>query len=546
MQHDAGAEIALLYLFIVAALGSWLGNIKYKGSGMGVAAVLFVGLAAGAIRPDIQIPKIITLLGLAVFVYSIGLSSGPSFFGSMQKRGAQNVGFALVALAILSIVTAVFHMLFQFDASASAGLLSGVTTNTPALAGLLDAIQKQGAESADVQSQNAVVGYSISYPMGVLGTMVALLIMRRWLRVDMKKEVQSLKSEYPIEQNIVNLTFDIENPDITGIPLRTLRQQHGWSVMFARHQHGEELGICHLETRFAVGDKVSIIGDDEEVQRVAAMIGKPSEHQLADDRAVFDVRRMFVSNPRIAGQPVSTLDIEEDYEALITRVRRGDIDMLVTRNTVLELGDRVRVLARRSDMPKLQKIFGDSYDSLSQIDLLSFGLGMGLGIMLGSINFDLPIGITFSLGFAGGPLVAGLVLSALRRSGPIVWTLPYSANLTLRQIGLMLMLAAIGINSGHTFVSTMNSSVGPLLLLSGAVVSLVSAMLAMFIGYRFFRIPFVLLTGMLAHHPANLSFANEKAGNKMPTFGYALTYPLLLIGKILFVQLLWQILSNLG
>lgn len=544
MQHDAGAEIALLYLFIVAALGSWIGNIKYRGSGLGVAAVLFVGLAAGAIRPDIQIPKVVTLLGLAMFVYSIGLSSGPSFFSSMHKRGAQNAGFALATLLILSLITALFHFLFHFEPAASAGLLSGVTTNTPALAGLLDAIEKQGGADMDPSSQHAVVGYSISYPMGVLGTMIGMSLMQRWLRVKLNEETNSLKGEYPIEGNIANLTFEITQESTTDIPLRDLRQQYNWSVMFARHLHNGHLGICHWETRFALGDKVSIIGDEQEVERVIGILGRHSEQQLADDRTVFDIRRMFVSNARIAGQPVANLNIEEDFEALITRVRRGDVDMLANRDTVLELGDRVRVLARRNDMPKIQQLFGDSYDSLSQIDLLSFGLGMGLGIMLGSVKFDLPIGITFSLGFAGGPLVAGLVLSAMRRSGPIVWTLPYSANLTLRQIGLMLMLAAIGINSGHTFASTMNSATGPLLLLSGAVVSLVSCIVATWIGFRFFRIPFVLLMGMLAHHPANLGFANDKAGNKLPTFGYALTYPLLLIGKILFVQMLWQILRH--
>lgn len=545
MHEETSPELALLYLFIVAALGSWIGNIKVKGSSLSVAAVLFVGLAAGAIRPDIQIPKIITLLGLAMFVYSIGLSSGPSFFGSLRTRGAQNAGFALTTLAVLSLLAAAFHYLFHFDPAASAGLLSGVTTNTPALAGLLDAIQKQGGPGMDLASQNAVVGYSISYPMGVVGTMIAVLLAKRWLRADLKSETLALRNEYPIEQNLVNLTIDITNPEITGITLRELRQKYGWNVLFARHQHGEELGLCHWETRFATGDKVSLLGDEQDVQKVVETIGKYSVEQLADDRSVFDVRRMFVSKPGITGQPLVALNIEEKYEAIVTRVRRGDVDMLATRKTVLELGDRVRILARRRDMPKIQQFFGDSYDSLSQIDLLSFGLGMGLGIMLGSVRFDLPIGITFSLGFAGGPLVAGLALSALRRSGPIVWILPYSANLTLRQIGLMLMLAAIGINSGHTFVSTMSSGEGPLLFLAGATVALLGALIVLWIGNRLFRIPYILLMGMISHHPANLGFANDKAGNKLPTFGYALTYPLLLIGKILFVQLLWQVLQYL-
>jgi putative transport protein len=154
----------------------------------------------------------------------------------------------------------------------------------------------------------------------------------------------------------------------------------------------------------------------------------------------------------------------------------------------------------------------------------------------------LPGGILFSLGFAGGPLVAGLILSFIRRSGPVLWTLPYSANLTLRQIGLMLMLAAIGINSGATFLSTMLGPVGPIMFLSGAVVSILGGMLILWVGYKLLRIPFILLMGMISYHPANLDFANNQAGNKIPTYGYALVYPLLLIGKIIFVQVLFQVL----
>jgi len=218
----------------------------------------------------------------------------------------------------------------------------------------------------------------------------------------------------------------------------------------------------------------------------------------------------------------------------------------VRSDTVLELGDRIRVLARQEDMKHLEKIFGDSYEQLSHIDLLSFGLGMGLGMLIGSIEMTLPGGILFSLGFAGGPLLAGLLLSYLRRSGPILWTLPYSANLTLRQIGLILMLAAIGINSGAAFLSTMLSPVGPLMFLSSAIVSIFGSILILWAGYKLFHIPYILLSGMISHHPANLDFANNQAGNKIPTYGYALVYPLLLIGKIVFVQMLWQLLKVLG
>lgn len=543
MHTEGSTEEALLYLFLAAAIGSFIGNLKWRGNGLGVAAVLFVGLAIGAIRPDIQIPDVIKLLGLAMFVYSIGLSSGSSFFNSLKSRGISNLILALVMLSVLSVFIGGASFLLGFDASAAAGLLSGITTNTPALAGLLDAIQKNGGDQASVMSNNAVVGYSISYPMGVLGLMIAVAVMQRLFRINFNKESHDLHHEFPSGQPIENLTVAITNPDIANITIRDIKLQHGFNVLFGRLRHNGVDHICNWETIFQSGDMVTVIGEKDEVERTASILGHLTDEDLSDDRTVFDVRRMFVSNPDVAGKSIASLNLPERYEAIFTRIRRGDVDSVATGDTVLELGDRIRVLTNKRDMKALEKLLGDSYEHLSHINLLSFGLGMGLGILIGSIEMVLPGSIIFSLGFAGGPLVAGLVLSYLRRSGPILWTLPYSANLTLRQIGLMLMLAAIGINSGATFLSTMLSPVGPLMFLSGTVVSILGGILIIFIGYKIMRIPFILLIGMISHHPANLDFANNRAQNKIPTYGYALVYPLLLIGKIIFVQILWQVLQ---
>lgn len=547
MHTEGSTEEALLYLFLAAAIGSFMGNLKFRGNSLGVAAVLFVGLAIGAIRPEIKIPDVIKLLGLAIFVYSIGLSSGPSFFSSLKTRGVSNLFLALLALSILSVFIGLTSIWMGFDASAAAGLLSGITTNTPALAGLLDAIQKNGGENAEIMSNNAVVGYSISYPVGVLGLMIAMALMQRVFRINYAKESHALGSEFPTGMPIVHLTIAVQKEVVTGISLRDLKHQHQMQVLFGRlRREGQEDTLCNYDTTFKNGDMVGIIGEQDEVARVAAILGELTDKDLSEDRSVFDIRRLFVSNPKIAGKTIASLNLNEQFPVILTRIRRGDVDSLVNADTVLELGDRVRILARKKDMKQIAQLFGDSYEHISHIDLLSFGLGMGLGILIGSVEMGLPGNIIFSLGFAGGPLVAGLLLSYLRRSGPILWTLPYSANLTLRQIGLMLMLAAIGINSGATFLSTMLSPVGPLMLLSGTMVSLLGGILILFLGYKLLRIPYILLIGMISHHPANLDFANNQAHNKIPTYGYALVYPLLLIGKIVFVQMLWQVLRMLG
>ncbi len=535
-------EEALLYLFLAAALGSLLGNLKWRGNSLGVASVLFVGLAIGAIRPDIKIPDIIKLLGLAIFVYSIGLSSGASFFSSLKNRGVSNLVLTLLILGILSLCIGVAAALLGFDAASAAGLLAGITTNTPALAGLLDAILKNGGDSVQFMSNNAVVGYSISYPAGVLGLMIALSVMQHLLRVNYAAESKALSKEFSTGLPLVNQTIKITQEAFIGATLRDVKQQEQLQIVFGRLRRDGMDQLCHLEIHLQANDLISIVGEQEEVARTAALLGEPVDIDISGDRSVFDVRRIFVSNPKVAGQTIASLNLHEQYPVVLTRIRRGDVDSLVTSDTVLELGDRIRVLARKSDMKQIAQLFGDSYEHISHIDLLSFGFGMGIGILIGSIEMTLPGNIIFSLGFAGGPLVAGLVLSYLRRSGPILWALPYSANLTLRQIGLMLMLAAIGINSGSTFLQTMLSPVGPQMLLSGLFISILAGILILFIGYKWLKIPFVLLSGMVSHHPANLDFANNRAGNKIPTYGYALAYPLLLIGKIIFVQVLWLVL----
>ncbi len=535
-------EEALLYLFLAAALGSLLGNLKWRGNSLGVASVLFVGLAIGAIRPDIKIPDIIKLLGLAIFVYSIGLSSGASFFSSLKNRGVSNLVLTLLILGILSLCIGVAAALLGFDAASAAGLLAGITTNTPALAGLLDAILKNGGDSVQFMSNNAVVGYSISYPAGVLGLMIALSVMQHLLRVNYAAESKALSKEFSTGLPLVNQTIKITQEAFIGATLRDVKQQEQLQIVFGRLRRDGMDQLCHLEIHLQANDLISIVGEQEEVARTAALLGEPVDIDISGDRSVFDVRRIFVSNPKVAGQTIASLNLHEQYPVVLTRIRRGDVDSLVSSDTVLELGDRIRVLARKSDMKQIAQLFGDSYEHISHIDLLSFGFGMGIGILIGSIEMTLPGNIIFSLGFAGGPLVAGLVLSYLRRSGPILWALPYSANLTLRQIGLMLMLAAIGINSGSTFLQTMLSPVGPQMLLSGLFISILAGILILFIGYKWLKIPFVLLSGMVSHHPANLDFANNRAGNKIPTYGYALAYPLLLIGKIIFVQVLWLVL----
>jgi putative transport protein len=541
---DAFIENPLLLLFVVAGLGYGVGSIRIRGSNLGVAAVLFVGLGVGGLSPELHIPDIIIFLGLAMFVYTIGLSSGPSFFATFRQRGSRDIIFVIVMLTLSASIAFGLHFLFHFDASTTAGLYAGSTTNTPALAGLLDAISNANLGSANSKSmsERAVIGYSLSYPMGVIGVMIAINVMHRLLKIDYLAEERELKKEYPVRQTVTSKTVEVTQPDVTGIPLRDLKRQLNANVVFGRLVRGDETLLTNYDTTLKVGDQVALVADEEEIERITLLIGQNMPFRLSSDRSEYDTRRIFVSNPDIAGERLSTLNLNERFAAIITRVRRGDIDLLANSKLVLELGDRVRFVARRQDIPKISKLFGDSYDALNRINLLSFGLGMALGLLLGMITFQLPGDASFKLGFAGGPIIVALILGALRRTGPIVWTLPYSANLTLRQIGLILLLAGVGVNSGHTFVDTVAQGGGGVIFLAGTIISFITAIATLFIGYKLLKIPFSFLTGMVASQPAVLDFALEKAGNKLPNIGFTLMLPVSLITKIVYVQFLFALL----
>ena len=541
---DLLATSPLLLLFAVMAIGYGVGEVRIRGFKLGVAAVLFVGLGFGALDPRLDVPQLIVFLGLAIFVYTVGLSSAPAFFASFRRNGFRDVYFALGTILLSAGLAYGLGQWLGFDAATTGGLYAGASTNTPALAGLLDAIQKNvPLNGRDGVGQQAVVGYSLAYPLGVLGVMLGLVILQRLYKIDYPQEFRELQQDYPMGEQLTSQTFRVEHPDLVGHTIREFRQQHPLGIAFGRLSHAGQTQLTTWDTRPEHGDLIVLVGSEEAIRAAAQFVGPPAEGQLNHDRSVFDVRRIFVSNEEIAGKSIASLNLPEKFNVLITRVQRGDMDLLASGDTVLELGDRILLVAHRDDLPEVFRVFGNSYEALSKVNLFSFGLGITLGLLLGMITFALPGGYAFSLGFAGGPLIVALILGQLRRTGPIVWTLPYGANLTLRQLGLIFLLAGIGIRSGQTFYQTLQTDLGIKLFLAGGVIALITTLATLVIGYRMLRIPFSFLGGMVGSQPAVLEFAVEQAGNRYPTIGYTRMLPVVLIGKILAVQLLYNLLS---
>ncbi|MFK7971089.1 MAG: aspartate:alanine exchanger family transporter [Bacteroidia bacterium] len=534
---------SILLLFVVASLGYFLGNIRIRGGSLGVAAVLFTGLAFGALDPAFNIPEVILLIGLSIFVYSIGLSSGPSFFHTYRTKGLSEFAFIVSVLIGTGVLAAALWSLFGFSAATVAGVYSGSTTNTAALAGVIDLINNTlTPEAASVSIEDVVVGYSFSYPMGVLGGMIAIVVLEKVFKIDYEAEKHSLRKEYPVDSELTEASVEVTNPDVTGITLRDLYKKRDWNFVFGRIFHNGETQLANWDVKLELGDVLMIVGTEEEIAKAISEIGVLSDSTLAYDRTLFDRRRIFVSNPNVAGRTIASLNIPEKYNAIITRIRRGDMDMLAKSNTVLEMGDRIRFIAKRDELKALSKYFGDSYRASSTINLFSFGLGIGLGLLLGSIEFSFGPSFSFQLGYAGGPLIVGLILGALRRTGPVLWTLPYSANVTLQQLGLMLLLAAIGVRSGNAFVQSISIE-GLWIFIASTIISLLTAFLILIIGYKILKKPFTLLMGMVANQPAILDFANSRAGNNIPVFGFSLMFPIALISKIVIAQILFSILN---
>jgi putative transport protein len=528
-------ENPLLLLFLVAGIGYPLGRMKVGESSLGVAAVLFVGLAFGALDPALKLPEVIYQLGLALFVYTVGLSSGPGFFSSLRGRGLRDNLFAIGMILVAAALTVGAHVALALRPALSAGLFTGVLTNTPALAAVVESLKRSGGNLAD-----PVVGYSMAYPVSVLGMILAIYAMQRLWKVDYAAEARGLRGVAGVAEPISNVTVRVTHPAAMGLTAPELMVQHGWKVVFGRIKRGDRFFVADHETRLQEGDRLTVVGSAEALAWAVAGLGEVESEGVDLDRHEVDTRRMFVSDAKVAGRPLRELQLPQRFGAVITRVRRGDVELLPHADMVLELGDRVRVLTRRSAMAEVARLLGDSYRALSEIDISSFSFGLALGIGLGLVPIPLP-GATVKLGLAGGPLIVALFLGARGRTGPIVWSLSYSANLMLRQVGLILFLAGVGTRSGYDFFRTLAEGSGFAIL--GASVLIVAAvgLMTLWVGYRVLKIPMGLLTGMLSAlqtQPATLGFALEQSGNELPNVGYATVYPAAMVTKILVAQIL--------
>jgi putative transport protein len=530
---DLLADNPLVLLSILLAVGSMIGAITVGRFSLGPAAVLFLALALSAYDERLKIPVVVGQLGLALFAYCIGVSAGPSFFSAL-RTGGRMLTTVVTLLVVAAGVTLVMGKILGLTGPVLSGVYAGSLTNTPALA----------ASASLWKSQQPVVGYSVTYLGGVLGMLLAAGIAVRMRRPD---DARQEPTKAPSE--LARATVRVDADDLPD--LQALASRYDDRVVFSRLMVGDEPGhpgtidLPSAATEPQPGDILTVVGDKETVARVVSDLGHASSVALVLDRSHLDFRRMAVSSHEVAGHTLGDLDLPGRFTATATRVRRGDVDLLATDDLVLALGDRVRIVAPREQLPEVATYLGDSERGASDINPIGLFLGLGLGLLLGLVVVPLPGGQTLALGVAGGPLLVGLVLGRLQRSGPVLWSLPHSVSSTLSQFGMLAFLAYAGSTSGAALAKALASDIGPRLLIAGAVVTAVTAV-GLLLSRHLTGAYGAALAGVVAGtqtQPAVLAYSNDitKADPRV-NLGYALVYPVAMIVKVVLAPILGGVL----
>ncbi len=530
---DFLAAQPLIALIAILTVGLALGKIRILGISLGAAAVLFVALGLSTANPDIQIPPLLYQLGLAMFVYAIGLTAGAQFFAEFRSRGWRLTVFMLLLLATLVGVSYGVVRMLGLGELIGAGMFAGALTSTPGMAAIVDMVE--GGSLIDAtRAGEPVIGYSLAYPGAVVGSILVAAIGAKLLRVDHEADA---RREGLI---IAPLQWDgvLIGPGVEGT-VAQLPALAGAEIIATRIVRSPtDHSLAAPTDRLHEGMVLLINGTREDIVTAQRTLGQPAQVTIEGTDLVY--KRVTVSNPRVVGRRIEDLDtVSAGFQ--IARIRRGDAEEVPHADDVLNYSDRVRVVAPPNRMGEVRAFLGDSERSLAAPDLLPFALGLLAGLLLGSIPIPLPGGSVLSLGFGGGPIVAGLILGALHRTGPVTWTMPYHAVNTLNTLGLSLFLAGVGTTAGAGFKDALTDPSSLTVMAAGLFITVASALICAVVGMLVLRLTWDEAMGVAAGattNPAIISYLNGQTGTELATRGYATVYPTAMIGKIVASQIL--------
>ncbi|MCC7486648.1 MAG: YidE/YbjL duplication [Burkholderiales bacterium] len=511
----------LMALFLTIAIGYLVGEINVKGFSLGAGAVLFVALAIGWFAPKSAPAPMVGTLGLALFLYGVGIGYGKQFFMGLTSSSGQRANvLALIGVLSAGLASILFVKTMGLNLGHALGLFAGSGTSTATLQ----------AAIVTLGNDDPAVGYSVAYPFGVAGPILVLYITFMILKP---------KLEIPAGGGLEMLEIALRNPDLSGRTLGDIMAAVPAGVQIVALRRAGRNEAASPNYVVAENDIVLATATSKDALAEAAKsLGEAAPGRLVKDRSDLDYLRVFASRPTVVGRALGDLELPGDKAAIVAQVRRGDTDIMPRPDLVLEFGDRVGVLAHRGDFPSLRRHFGDSIKGTAEFSFISIGIGMALGFLIGAIQVPLPAIGKLSVGVSG-VLIMALILGNLRRTGGMNWTIPLSANLVLRNLGLTLFLAQVGMSSGPKFAATV-ADTGLLMLVLGALVLFALVLPILIIGLFVYRMPYDEVAGIVAGatgNPAILAYATKLAPTDRPDIGYAMIFPGMTIVKILFVDI---------
>jgi putative transport protein len=525
-QNVIGTQ-PILAAFLAIGLGYLVGQINIFGFSLGVGAVLFVGLAIGAFAPKAQITGPIGLTGLIMFLYGIGILYGRQFFeGMMGSAGRKYNLLALVGVIVGLFVALGLGKIFGVKIGHTLGIFAGSMTSTATLQAALDVMR----------NSDPSIGYSIAYPFGVIGPILCIYFMTR-----------RVKPQFPAKTQQFHMAEVALADDFAGRQLGQIYKDLPPDVQITMVHKGGKNIVPAKDLMLEKGDGILVVADKEEaIAAVAAKLGRVDPGRLLSERSSLDYIRVFVGKAGVVGIPLARLPLPEGVHLL--HVRRYDADLVPSPELALEFGDRVGVIVPPDRKEEMRRHFGDTVKAAAEFSYVSLGLGMVLGVLLGLIPIPVPGVGTVTLGIGGGPLIVALIVGKLRRTGPLLWVMPLPANIVLRNFGLAMFLASVGINAGQPFVKTV-SETGLSMLFIGAAVLLTTVIIVLLLGYYLMKVPFDDLVGIASGatgNPAILVYSTRMAPTERPDVGYAMIFPSMTIVKVIAVQIVGLLVASGG
>lgn len=539
-----GVAHSVLILSLVIAFGIMLAKIKVAGVSLGITWILFVGIVFGHFNMTLNehLLHFMKEFGLILFVYSIGLQVGPGFFSAFRKGGLTLNLLAMLVVFLGVVITLILHFVTGTPITTMVGILSGAVTNTPGLG----AAQQANSDLNGIDAPEIALGYAVAYPLGVVGIILSLIALKYILRINTKtEEAEAERGLGHLQELTVRpISLEIRNEAIDGKKIKDIRplMNRDFVISRVRYNDGQETELANSDTVLHLHDKILIISTPKDIEAITVFFGKQIDMQWEQLDKKLISRRILITKPELNGKMLSQLKIRNNFGASITRVNRSGVDLVATPQLQLQMGDRVTIVGSELAVSHAEKVLGNSMKRLDHPNLIPIFLGIALGCILGSTPFVFPgIPQPVKLGLAGGPLIVSILISRFGPQYKLITYTTMSANLMLREIGISLFLACVGLGAGQGFVETVIYDGGYVWVGYGVIITIVPLLIAGLVGRYVFKLNYYTLIGVLGGsttNPPALAYSNDLTSCDAPAVGYATVYPLTMFLRVLTAQIL--------